>query len=364
MQKPNILELLYKKSPMDFYTYTDNNETIIKSVKNISTGYKFDKKFSKKEIAQTWNSIKFHKRTSTILIFLIIIAIMYGAIFPNFTFFIDNPWFINLIIILIITLGTFSIVSRLSNIHFELWLEKKYGKFSKTKFISSNKINPDFYHLFTAELCKVGIIILCIILFISVGSPLKVAQNYIYKNKYTDTIKITSVGAIIFPIIPEWYSLRGFAKFQLKDYKGAIKDFEKAYMLEADEYNTTNFDNKIYIKYYNNDYQSALKDFDSEIKNAENDYKKDIFMWDKAQFLYNIKKYNEALELYTELLSKADSDSTFLLKDRLYLERGQVYQILGKNDLAVEDIINSGSFELIDEKIDSIPKPNLILEDI
>ncbi len=364
MQKLNILKLLYQKSPMDFYSYTENNETIIKSVNDVSTGYKFDKKFSKKEIAQTWNSIRFHKKASTILIFLIIITIMYGVIFPNFTLFLDKPWFINLIIILTITFGIFIIVSKISNKHFEICLEKKHGKYTKTKFISSGEINPDFYNLFNVELCKVGIILLCVVLFISVGSPLKLAQNYIYKNKYTDTIKITSVGAVIFPIIPEWYSLRGYAKFKIKDYEGAIKDFEKAYSLEADEYNATNFDNKIYVKYYRKSYQSALKDFDLEIKNAENDYKKDIFMWDKAQFLYNIKEFDQALELYTELLSKADSDSTFLLKDRLYLERGQVYQALGQNDLAVEDIINSGSFELIDKKIDSIPKPNLILEDI
>ena len=92
--------------------------------------------------------------------------------------------------------------------------------------------------------------------------------------------------------------MRGYARFQLGDYKNAIADFDKAYQLESDIFKTMNFDNKIYIKYYLGDYDSALKDFDTEIKKAENEYIKDSFLWDKAQFLYNIKKYKEALKLY------------------------------------------------------------------
>ena len=80
--------------------------------------------------------------------------------------------------------------------------------------------------------------------------------------------------------------------------------------------------------------------------------------------MYNVNRYEEALALYTELLTKADSDSVFLLKDRLYLERAQIYQILGQNDLANADLINSGAVETLENKLDYIPKPVLLLKEL
>jgi tetratricopeptide (TPR) repeat protein len=169
---------------------------------------------------------------------------------------------------------------------------------------------------------------------------------------------------MVFPILPDWYSLRGYAKFQQEDFEGAIKDYDKAYRLGADVFNAMNFDNKIFIKYYLKDYKGALQDFDTEIKNSDNEYEKDALLWDKAQFLYNIGKYTDALGLYTQLLSKADSDSVFLLKDRLYLERAQIYQKLGQKDLAQEDLNNSESQDSLDDVLDAIPKPTLILNEL
>jgi tetratricopeptide (TPR) repeat protein len=112
------------------------------------------------------------------------------------------------------------------------------------------------------------------------------------------------------------------------------------------------------------DYKGALQDFDNEIKNSDNEYEKDALLWDKAQFLYNIGKYTDALDLYTQLLSKADSDSVFLLKDRLYLERAQIYQKLGQTDLAQADLNNSESLDSLDDVLDAIPKPTLILNEL
>ena len=88
MIKINILKVLYKHSPMNFYTIEDNT-TIIKSTNNTSLGYKFDKIFTPEEISFVWNEIKLHKRWSTVFIFLFFVALLYLIIFPNFTIFVN-----------------------------------------------------------------------------------------------------------------------------------------------------------------------------------------------------------------------------------------------------------------------------------
>ena len=171
------------------------------------------------------------------------------------------------------------------------------------------KINPIFLQ----------IILICIVIAIAIGiySPVEKALNAIENQNYSKAIKITSIGAKIYPY-SKWYSIRAYAKFQTGDYEGAIEDYNKAFNLETDDYKIINFDNKIYVKYYLKDFEGALNDFDYEIQNSKNDFVKDSFLWDKAQFLYNLKKYDDALKIYNTLLLKSDEDKIYLLKTRLF----------------------------------------------
>ncbi|MBR1424637.1 tetratricopeptide repeat protein [bacterium] len=191
-------------------------------------------------------------------------------------------------------------------------------------------------------------------------SPAEKALKAIEAGDYEKAIKITNFSSKFFPFSSKWYSLRGYAKFQLGDYESAIKDYDKAYSLETDEYKMMNFDNKIFIRYYLKDYNTALEDFDREISNSKNDLEKDSFLWDKAQFLYNIAKYDKALEIYNDLLLKSDQDRIYLLKTRLYFERGQIYQKLGMEDLANADFEKAKNSQLLFEN--PIPEPILLLD--
>jgi len=348
---------------MNFYSYADDS-TVIKSINYTLQGCKFNRKLSEFDLEKVWNIIKLNKRISTILIFLCFITLMYGVIFPNFTHFVNNNWFVNSTTIIIILFGICSLITFFTAKIFEKQLQKNFGEYEKTIFKSSNNIDMKYYNIFKFELAKAGIFLIVLILLISLASPLKRAQNAIVHENYSKTIRLTTIGSIVFPILPDWYSLRGYAKFQEKDFNGAISDFDRAYALGSDEFNPMNFDNKIFIKYFIKDYTGALKDFDNEISNAPDDYQRDAFMWDKAQFLYNISKYQEALDIYTELLAKADNDSVFLLKDRLYLERAQVYQVIGKEQEAKKDLFNAGALDLIGTKVESIPSPVLLLDEI
>lgn len=362
MPNKNILKLMYRYSPMNFYTIKEQ-KTLIKSTNNTSLGYEFPKEFSTDEIDYVWRETRLHKRISTISIFVLFIYLLYELIFPKFSSFINLNWYINALIIFALITLVYHIIIIIGKKIFEIRLKKHFGEFKKTKFIKTEHIDKKYYKLFKIELLKALSAILVIIITFCTISPFEVCQKLIDKKHYKQAIRFTTIGSKIFPIAQEWYSLRGYARYKIADYQGAISDYDKAYSLSADDNtNIMNFDNKIFIKFSLGDYESALNDFDKEIKNATSEDERDQFMWDKAQFLYNIGKFDEALKLYNELIVKSESDRIFLLKDRLYLERAQVYKMLGETELAQQDIETS-EIQDEDNNKNPIPQPVLILND-
>lgn len=361
MIKKNILSLLYKYSPLNFYTNKDNH-TIIKSIHNPSIGYEFDKEFTSDEIHTIWKEISLHKRISTISIFVLFIAALYEFIFPHFALFVNNTWFINALIMLAVLLIVCNLCTLICHKLFQKRLLKLFGEYQIVKFVSGEDIDKKYYTIFKFALIKaIAVILILVAVFVSI-SPFELAQNLVHNGRYAEVIKLTTVGAKIFPIAQEWYALRGYAKYKIGDYGGAISDYDTAYKLSADEFNIMNFDNKIYVKYYLGDYDSALADFDTEINKTRDENERNQFMWDKAQFLYNIKKYDEALAVYNDLILKADDDSVYLLKDRLYLERAQVFKKLGDMDSARADLECAGASE-DDLNSNPIPHPVLLIDE-
>lgn len=357
----NIFRQMYKYSPMNFYT-TNENKTVIKSINNTSLGYEFDRVFDIEEIKSAWAQIKVHKRISTILIFLTFIALLYEYIFPQYSFLVNNSWYVNAVILLIVIGIVCQIITYFCTKMFEKNLNKKFGSFKKVKFTPSTNIDEQYYKLFKIEVIKVLALIIFIIIGFSFISPFYCAKQLLLQQRYKAAVNFTTIGTKIFPIAQEWYSMRGFANYKLGNYQDAIKDFDKAYKLGAEGFNIINFDNKIFIKYTLKDYDGALKDFDREIKRTKDSNEIDEFLWDKAQFLYNINRYEDALTIYNDLIEKAENDRIYLLKDRLYYERALVHKKLGQEENYQKDIEASG-IEDDAEIITPIPKPALIFDD-
>lgn len=357
MIKKNIFSLLYKYSPLNFYTNTDNR-TIIKSIHNPSAGYEFDREFNPEEIHNVWKEIRLHRRISTISIFILFLAALYEFIFPHFSLFLNNTGFINALVMLAVLLIVCNLSTLICQKAFEKRLFKLCGEYKTVKFVPTEHLDKKYYTIFKFELIKAIAVITIIVSVFMCISPFEMAQKLVHNGRYAEVIKLTTVGANIFPIAQEWYALRGYAKYKIGDYQGAIADYDTAYKLSADEFNIMNFDNKIYIKYYIGEYDSALADFDAEISRARNENERDQFLWDKAQFLYNIKKYEDALAIYDELILNADDDRVFLLKDRIYLERAQVHKKLGNAGAVALDLERAGSVE---SDLDSYPIPHPVL---
>lgn len=364
MIKMNIFNLLYKYSPLNFYNVA-NGRTVIKSIHNPSSGYEFDKEFNADDISLIWHEIKLHRRVSTIFIFILFIAALYEFVFPHFSLFVNNTWFVNALLILSVLWLVCLFSNILCKYIFEKRLSNIFGGYKIVKFENDDKTDTKYYSIFKFELLKAMILVIFGIAFIVVlaflVSPFNMAQTLVKNERYTEAIKLTTLGADIFPIAQEWYALRGYSKFKTGDYPGSIADYDKAYNLSADAFNIMNFDNKIFVKYHIGDYDGALDDFDREIAKASNDNERNQFLWDKAQFLYNIKKYEEALEIYDTLILNADNDRVFLLKDRLYLERAEVNKKLGNTEQAQSDLFNAGVNEY-ETGDNPIPKPVLIFD--
>lgn len=362
MAKLNILQWLYKHSPVNFYSITDNGETIIKSINNTFAGYKYNAEFSDESLNSLRKVIKNFKRFSTIAVLLSYFILVYGFVFPHYDLFKNNN---AKIIIIVFAIVLPFIVMGIMSFLFELYLKKKYGKFERTHFPSSNVIETQSYKEFKFEILKIFILLMIIGgIYFWIGSPYETTMNLINKGKYSDAVKITTIWSKILPVDAQWYALRGYARFYDGDYKGAIADYDRAYQLKNNEYKSMSFDNKIYIKYILSDYESAIDDFDNEIAKTKNDGERDSLLWDKAQFLYNIGEYKNALKIYNELITKSVDDRIYLVENRLYYERAQVYKSLGMDKESLADEQKAQELDLDIEYQTSIPEPILILEEM
>ncbi len=360
MAKLNLLQWLYKHSPVNFYSMTKDNETIIKSINNTFSGYKFDYVLSPEQINKVRPVIKHFKRLSTVSILILYLLIIYGIYFPNIELFETCEAKVKIIITAIF--GTFFLLFIISKL-FEMYLQKNFGKFTRTHFPSSDFIETQSYKDFKFELVKIFalFIILCS-LFVLIGSPYKTTIDLILSGKYNAAIRMTTIWSKIIPIDSKWYSLRAFARFYTQDYEGAIEDYDRAYELDNDEFKSMHFDNKIFIRYFLKDYNVALKEFDKEIERVKDDGEKNSLLWDKAQFLYNIGKLKDALKLYNILIEKAENDRIYLMENRLYYERALVYQKLGKNREYQADLQTSKDLNYDVEFSNSIPQPVILLD--
>ena len=362
MSKLNILQWLYKHSPVNFYSITDNGETIIKSINNTFSGYKYNTKFSDNDLNILRKVIKNFKRFSTISVLLSYFILIYCFVFPNYEILKDNVIKIGIIAFAFIL--PFIVLSLISFL-FEIYLKKQYGKFERTHFPTTNVIETQSYNDFKLEILKIFILLIVIGgVYLWIGSPYETTMNLINKGKYSDAVKMTTIWSKILPVDAQWFALRGYARFYDGDYKGAIEDYDKAYKLKNNEYKCMSFDNKIYIKYILNDYESAIDDFDNEIEKTKDEGEKNSLLWDKAQFLFNIEEYNNALNIYNDLIKKSEDDRIYLVENRLYYERAQVYKSLGKEKEAQADEQKAQELDLDIEYQTSIPEPTLILEEM
>lgn len=123
----------------------------------------------------------------------------------------------------------------------------------------------------------------------------------------------------------EAYNNRGKNRYEFNDKVGALKDINNS--LKINPYYSKAYLNRAYIEKDSKEYEKAKKDYDLAIK--YNPYSTHI-LGEKGEFLYNIHSYNEALDVYTEVI-KLESSPYYMMC------RGLTYYQLGDKENSLKD---------------------------
>ena len=268
-------------------------------------------------------------------------------------------------------------------------LVKTYGIYNITNFIppiSKQKIK-NYKRNFISKLILIFIMIFmffipAIIMYQGVKMDIKSKKPH-----YRADIAIAKIYNVFYPKIENFYDITACARYNKKDYNGAIKDYKTIFKISGSKFSKRDFvrfANILYLvkkiygsqsaldvfnEYYtrkkmsilnesqmlwiksvfsinNNISEFVIQDYDNLLLSLkDNDLKNKFYITsDKAYMLYLMKNYKEALNLYNELVKYASKEDSKLEKDlpRLYAERGYTKRRLGDKLGADDDFIKSG----------------------
>ena len=133
------------------------------------------------------------------------------------------------------------------------------------------------------------------------------------------------------------YLYRGLAKFQLKDYQGAIQDYSKC--IELDPNNKDAYRCRAFAMEELKDYQSAIQDYSKLIEHDPNDQAAYLYL--RADAKENLKDYQGAIQDYNKMIELEPTNKGY------YVMRARAKNHLKDYQGAVQDY--SKAIE-IDEK--------------
>lgn len=266
---------------------------------------------------------------------------------------------------------------------------KLFGQYQLTEFrppVSKEKTKM-FQRNFISKL--IIIFILTLIFFMPAFLLYGIVKADINSKKphFKFDIALSNIYKLIYPKIDKIYDMSAYAKYQTENYEGAIKDYK--HLLN---FSGKNFDSKDYTRFANlmylhkklhgsqmavdifNEYATKKKmsileqtqmlwiksmfsihnnitefipqEYDDLLLSLkEKDLKNKFYISsDKAYMMYLIGYYQEALEIYNELIKFAQENEKDFSKElpRLYIERGFTKKSLNDKLGADDDFVKSG----------------------
>lgn len=119
------------------------------------------------------------------------------------------------------------------------------------------------------------------------------------------------------------YSLKAFESFQKGDYKIALLNYDSALRIDAD--NASDLMNRGLVKTKMKDYKGAIKDFNSSVYSDNSLLRNYVFIGDSY---LEQEDYNYAIKYYDRYLANAGPDG------KIYYNIGVAYMKFSKNDEA------------------------------
>ena len=308
--------------------YNENNGTVLAGILR-KFGYMYsvvlpDEKL--KEISKTYR--KFTTIVNTCVAAEIILYI-YLIVFPFFTSFMKMPFITAVFVLSLIPLLMLYLTYLGINYLYENYLTRYVGTFRRTTFNPSLKnIDEKTFENYqktprkSVYILSAIIVIFCLYAFVPVW-----VENLNLNKKFDTAVKVSNVYLAFVPISAEVYANRAYAKFNLKQYKSAEKDYEAAnkYSL-SDNYS----EDILGVKTYYQTPQEMIKDFDAAIAAEKDEPVKYLLQYEKATYLLKIKDYNSALNIYNTILGAyKQKKKVFFSPARAYYNRGTALNNLG-----------------------------------
>ncbi len=153
------------------------------------------------------------------------------------------------------------------------------------------------------------------------------ADNKFDMKAYEEAIELISKAISLYPEYVRAYNLRGLSKKRLKDFSGAMDDYDTS--IKLDKTNFTGYLYRAYLKDDLKDYHGALADYDTALL-IKPDSTKAYYFRGRLKF-YNLSDDLGAIEDYTKAIILDQTDDSF------YYERGFANHYLEKYQEAVSD---------------------------
>ena len=336
MDIKNLRKQIFINSQYCTYCIESGNTVAAGIMRNV--GYKFFEKFDDEKI-QILNSV-YRKYTSilNIIVILGIFAFIYLFLFPNYLKLMQLPYYLFIILLSAIPLVGLFLIYIVINKFYENFLSKNFGTFEKTQFKPNiYNVEPKAFEQYLTTPRKSSYIATAIILLfmLYIFTPFLIS-GFNSAGKYTFAENLSNIYLKFVPINPDIYGQKGYAEYNLKKYKMAEKDYQSANL-----YSFSNvYDNDILgVKILDLSFDDSIKAFDSAIYNAEKDENKYFLMNEKAIYLQQNGKYNEAVKIYNQLINAYESkkDTGFEV-DFVYYNRGLIKLKLGEIESGNQDI--------------------------
>lgn len=318
---------LFLKSQFCTY-YKVNNNTVLAGIMR-NNGYRYAVSLPDEKLKEV---NKVYRKFTTLLNWTVAIEIIlyvYLVIFPYYLEFMNLPFFVVVMLLSLIPLVALYLTYVVVNSLYENYLARYVGTFQKMKFQPKTKYIEEkaFQEYIKTPRKSVYVLALMILIFFSyILTPL-IINSLNNNGKFNSALKLANTYLTFMPVAPEVYVQRAYAKFNLKQYKEAVDDYEKANKYSfSDDYNS----DIVGVKSYYLPYDQVINEFDNLIALEKNKAYKYYLMSEKANYQLKNKKYNEALGTYNYLLALyRKGDKVFFSPSLVYNNRGIARKISG-----------------------------------
>ncbi len=281
--------------------YNVNNNTVLAGIMR-SNGYRYSVRLPEEKLQQISKTYRKFTTIMNSVVALEIILYIYFVIFPFYTEFMKLPFFAVVILLSLIPMVALFLTYVALNYLYENYLSRYVGTFQRMKF------KPEIRHIDekmfkeyekTPRKSVYILVLMAVIFFLYLFTPF--AINSLNNNgKYPSAVKLSNTYLTFMPIAPEIYAQRAYAKYNMKQYKDAVEDYQK-----ANDYSLSdNFSDDILgVKTYYIPYKQMLDEFDNAIALETLKPAKYYLMSEKAAYQLKHKDYKSAYSTFNYLIN-------------------------------------------------------------